>query len=148
VDLGASPGGWTHVLREHGLRVWAVDPGDLDARLAADPLVHHVRATAGDFLRTTTRSFAVVVNDMRMDPMLSATTMVDAARRLRPAGLAVLTLKTGTHQPVRTVRECLAVLGRAYRVDHVRQLHHNRHEVTVVARKATAPREGAGGRAR
>jgi 23S rRNA (cytidine2498-2'-O)-methyltransferase len=135
LDLGASPGGWTHVLRLRGLRVWAVDPGDLHPRLAADPLVRHVRTTAGEFLRATTASFAVVVNDMRMDPLVSAQTMLDAARRLRPDGLAVLTLKTGTHQPVQTVRDCLAVLKRAYRIDHVRQLHHNRHEVTVVARR-------------
>jgi 23S rRNA (cytidine2498-2'-O)-methyltransferase len=135
LDLGASPGGWSHVLRMHGLRVWAVDPGDLDPRLTADPLVHHVRTTAGEFLRGTSASFAVVVNDMRMDPVVSAQTMLDAARRLLPGGLAVLTLKTGTRQPVRTVRECVAVLRRAYRIDHVRQLHHNRHEVTVVARR-------------
>jgi len=143
LDLGASPGGWTHVLRTHGLRVWAVDPGDLDPRLAADPQVHHVRTTAGEFLRTTSRSFGVLVNDMRMDPITSAQTMVDAARRLQGGGLAVLTLKTGTHQPVRTMRESLAVLGRGYRIDHVRQLHHNRHEVTVVARRAVErSREG------
>jgi 23S rRNA (cytidine2498-2'-O)-methyltransferase len=135
LDLGASPGGWSHVLRMHGLRVWAVDPGDLDPRLTTDPLVHHVRTTAGEFLRTSSRSFAVVVNDMRMEPVVSAQTMLDAARRLHRGGLAVLTLKTGTRQPVRTVRECLAVLERAYRIDHVRQLHHNRHEVTVVAHR-------------
>jgi 23S rRNA (cytidine2498-2'-O)-methyltransferase len=153
LDLGASPGGWTHVLRTHGLRVWAVDPGDLDPRLRADAQVRHVRTTAGEFLRTTSRSFAVVANDMRMEPTVSAQTMLDAARRLHPGGLAVLTLKTGTRHPVRTVRDCLAVLERAYRIEHVRQLHHNRHEVTVVARRTAVrsadrrPDRRPGGRA-
>ena len=40
VDLGASPGGWTHVLRQCGAEVHAIDRAELDRRLARDPLVH------------------------------------------------------------------------------------------------------------
>jgi 23S rRNA (cytidine2498-2'-O)-methyltransferase len=36
---------------------------------------------------------------------------------------------------VESVHRCLELLGRAYEVVHARQLHHNRHEVTVVARR-------------
>jgi 23S rRNA (cytidine2498-2'-O)-methyltransferase len=104
--------------------------------LARDPLVHHVRSTSGQFLRSTSRSFAVVVNDMRMPPELSARTMLEAARRMRPGGLAVTTLKTGSDHPVSTVRHCVELLRGAFRVEHVRQLHHNRQEVTVLARRS------------
>ncbi|MGH3829164.1 MAG: SAM-dependent methyltransferase [Pseudonocardiaceae bacterium] len=138
VDLGASPGGWTRILRQRGMTVWAVDPGDLDPRVAADSEVHHARTTAGEFFRSTDKTFDLAVNDMRMDPLVTSEVMIDTARHLRPGGLAIVTLKTGTRQPVETVRRCLAILGRAYEIKHARQLHHNRHEVTVVARRKLA----------
>lgn len=40
VDLGASPGGWTHVLRQCGAEVHAIDRAELDRRLSRDPQVH------------------------------------------------------------------------------------------------------------
>lgn len=135
VDLGASPGGWTRILRRLGLRVWSVDPAALDPRIASEPGVHHVRTTAGEFFRSSTMRFDLAVNDMRMSPVLSCQVMLDAAPHLRPGAFAIVTLKTGTQRPVETVRRCLRLLGRAYEVAHARQLHHNRQEVTVVARR-------------
>jgi 23S rRNA (cytidine2498-2'-O)-methyltransferase len=72
---------------------------------------------------------------MRMDPVMTCQVMLDVAERLRPGALAVVTLKVGSRRPVETVRRCLALLRRRYAVVHARQLHHNRHEVTVVARR-------------
>ncbi|RMI28750.1 SAM-dependent methyltransferase [Streptomyces triticirhizae] len=143
VDLGASPGGWTRILRERGLEVWSVDPGDLAPALTRDPLVHHERTTVGRFLPGTPVRFDLAVNDMRMPPELSCETMLDVARVLRPGALAVVTLKLGKGAPERTVRSCLDLLGRRYEILLARQLHHNRNEVSVVARLAAA-----GGRAR
>lgn len=45
VDLGASPGGWTQVLRRHRADVIAVDRAPLAPHLARDP---HVRCVGGD----------------------------------------------------------------------------------------------------
>lgn len=135
VDFGAAPGGWTRILRERGLTVWAVDPGDLDRRLLADRGIHHDRTTAGEFLRANRITFDLAVNDMRMDPARSCRLMVDAAKHLRPGALAIVTLKTGSVAVLETVRECLRVLARRYTIVHARQLHHNRHEVTVVLRR-------------
>ena len=134
VDLGAAPGGWTRVLRERGLEVWSVDPGDLAPSLATDRLVHHERTTAGPFIRSTSLTFDVAVNDMRMTPWLSCETMLQAAGALNPGALAVVTLKLGQRDAAQTVRSCLDLLSRRYRVVFARQLHHNRHEVTVAAR--------------
>lgn len=134
LDLGAAPGGWTRILRTRGLTVWAVDPGDLDPRLLSDRSIYHARTTAGEFLRSNRVAFDVVVNDMRMEPLLSCRMMIDAAPHLAPGGLGVVTLKTGTRRVLETVRECLTSLSRSYDVVHARQLHHNRHEVTVVVR--------------
>lgn len=133
VDLGASPGGWTRILRRQGLTVWAVDPADLDPRITADPGVHHVRTTAGEFFRSAGTRFDLAVNDMRMEPVLSCQVMLRAARLLRPGALAIVTLKTGGKRQAETVTRCLTLLGEQYEVVHARQLHHNRQEVTVLA---------------
>ncbi len=135
LDLGASPGGWTRVLRQHGLTVWAVDPGDLDPRLAGDAGVHHVKTTAGPFLAQTGHRFDLVVNDMRMTPPRSCELMNVASRRLRPAGLAIMTLKLSPHRPLPVVHQALSALRQSYDVLHARQLYHNRNEITVVARR-------------
>ncbi|MGH2532305.1 MAG: SAM-dependent methyltransferase [Thermomicrobiales bacterium] len=135
LDLGASPGGWTRITRQRGFTVWAVDPGDLDPRVASDPGVHHARTTAGPFLAATDRTFDLIFNDMRMTPARSCTVMLDAAKRLSAGGLAVLTLKITPRDAFRTVRESLRTLERAYEIVHARQLYHNRNEVTVVARR-------------
>jgi 23S rRNA (cytidine2498-2'-O)-methyltransferase len=134
LDLGAAPGGWTRLLRRRGFSVWAVDPADLDPRVASDPDVHHVRTTSAVFLAETKRRFDLVVNDMRMTPTRSCDLMLEAARHLEPDGLAIVTLKLSSLHPLKTVRACLGILQRGYDLLVARQLYHNRHEVTVVAR--------------
>ena len=133
LDLGASPGGWTRILRRRGLDVWAVDPADLDSRIAADRHVHHVRTTAGAFLQGTSQRFDLVVNDMRMTPNRSCGVMLNATRCLNSGALIILTLKISPRQPLQAVRSALELLRRSFEVRFARQLFHNRNEVTVVA---------------
>ncbi len=137
IDLGAAPGGWTRILRLRGLSVWAVDPADLDPRIRRDPEVHHIRTTAGPFLAQTDLQADLVVNDMRMTVDLSVGVMLDAARCLKPDGVMIQTLKLSPHGALRVVRNALATLGQRYEVLFARQLHHNRNEVTVVARRSS-----------
>jgi 23S rRNA (cytidine2498-2'-O)-methyltransferase len=139
VDYGAAPGGWTRILRTHGMTVTAVDPGDLHPLVAADPGVTHLRTTAGEFLRTNRRRFDLVVNDMRMDPVLSSRLVARTWSALRPGGHAVITLKTGGRRTLDTTDRCLRILSDGYDVLFARQLHHNRHEVTVLLRRGIIP---------
>lgn len=133
-DLGASPGGWTRIVRSLGYgQVHAVDPADLDPRIQRDAGVRHHRTTAGEFLLDAPGPVDLIVNDMRMVPHLTATTMVDAAELLRPDGTAIITFKLGTNNPVKQTDESLEILAEAYDVIFVRQLQHNRSELTVVA---------------
>jgi 23S rRNA (cytidine2498-2'-O)-methyltransferase len=135
LDLGASPGGWTRILRRHGYaEVHAVDPADLDASLLADPGVVYHRTTAGEFLKTTAEHFDIVVNDMRMVPELSAQVMVDAAARLRPGAYGVFTLKLDAPDAVNQIDRSIKIFGARFEVEFARQLQHNRHELTVVGR--------------
>jgi 23S rRNA (cytidine2498-2'-O)-methyltransferase len=141
LDMGAAPGGWTHILRERGLQVVAVDPADLDSRLRRNPGVVHVRKRIQDYL-TPDRRFDLIVNDMRMDAPESVAIMIQAQSCLKPGGLAVLTLKLpkalkAMHHTLETVREALARLSQSYTIVGARQLFHNRSEVTVALQSPT-----------
>lgn len=135
LDLGASPGGWTRILRAHGLDVVAVDPAELDPRLRRDRHIRHVRTTAAPYLAGNREMYDIIVNDMRMDPAMSVGLMVHAAKHLKPGGMLVVTLKLAPHGAVRVVRDALARLDTVVDVVFARQLHHNRNEITVVGRK-------------
>ncbi|MBO0795415.1 MAG: hypothetical protein J2P36_31355, partial [Ktedonobacteraceae bacterium] len=81
VDLGAAPGGWTRLLLEAGLHVVAVDPANLDPRLAGQKPLEHYRGYAERYLAECLRRswrFDIITNDMRMDAR-------DAARLLGKA---------------------------------------------------------------
>jgi 23S rRNA (cytidine2498-2'-O)-methyltransferase len=136
LDLGASPGGWTRLLRRAGLAVTAVDPGDLDPRVTADAGVHHIRTTAQEF-RCRPGEFAVIVNDMRMDARDSARLMLDYAVCLDPAGFALMTLKLPHRDPEQVVHQAVGLLQRRYELIGARQLFHNRSEITVALKRRT-----------
>jgi len=51
--------------------------------------------------------------------------------------MTIQTLKITPHGSLRTVRKSLETLRADYEILFARQLHHNRNEVTVVARRAT-----------
>jgi 23S rRNA (cytidine2498-2'-O)-methyltransferase len=137
LDLGASPGGWTRLLRLAGLQVTAVDPGDLDPRVAADPGVHHVRATAQEY-RCRPGEYRVIVNDMRMDARDSARLMLEYAPCLASDGMALITLKLPHRQPEQVVHQAISLLLRRYELRGARQLFHNRSEITVALQRRSA----------
>jgi 23S rRNA (cytidine2498-2'-O)-methyltransferase len=104
--------------------------------------VHHVRTTAGPFLATTDLTVDLVVNDMRMAPELSSQLMLDAARIMPPGGMIILTLKLTPHNPLQAIQRSLTSLHRWYDISVIRQLHHNRHEVTIVGTRVAEHRRG------
>jgi 23S rRNA (cytidine2498-2'-O)-methyltransferase len=134
LDLGASPGGWTRVLRQRGQYVTAVDPGALDDRVAADPGVRHKRMTAEAYLHDEPDQFDLIVNDMRMDGRDSARLMVTYARLLYRHGAAIMTLKLPETRRMPILEHALDVLRSAYTVAGARQLFHNRSEITLYLR--------------
>lgn len=132
LDLGAAPGGWTRVLRSHGLSVVAVDPAVLDPRVSGDPGVNHFQGTAQAYFQAPGR-FDLLVNDMKMDTAQSATLMVEAASCLQPSGAAIMTLKLpeNTAEWLPRIASAKAILQKSYQVAGLHQLFHNRNEVTV-----------------
>jgi 23S rRNA (cytidine2498-2'-O)-methyltransferase len=131
LDLGASPGGWTRILRMHEQYVTAVDPGELDARLASDRGIRHKRMTAEAYLAGEPDTFDIIVNDMRMDGRDSARLMVGYARCLYPHGWALMTLKLPETKREIVLDHGFSLLRRAYTIEGARHLFHNRSEITL-----------------
>lgn len=136
LDLGAAPGGWTRILLNRGLDVWAVDSGDLDRRLADKLGLTYIPTLAGPFLAENTQQFDLVVNDMRMEPALSASVMNSAARFVPAGGMGVMSIKLPPESELRAIKDTLRVLRREWQIETVRQLFHNRHEVTAILRRS------------
>ena len=142
IDLGAAPGGWTRVLRQHSneMMVLAIDPGDLHESLSEDWGIHHKRTTAEQYMRTLTpkSKFDVLVNDMRMDSWRSAQVMTSYARYLTPNGIGIMTIKLPQHFPEKVYKDAFTTLEQRYEILGARQLFHNRNEITVYMRPKQA----------
>jgi len=139
LDLGAAPGGWTRMLLEAGMKVVAVDPAKLDARLAKQPHLEHSRGYAEEYLEEAIkrrRKFNVITNDMRMDAREAARLLVEASACLLREGFIISVLKlphtTSEIDPLKNLSEALKLLQRHFGIVQARQLFHNRQEVTVL----------------
>lgn len=134
LDLGASPGGWTRVLRQQDQYVTAIDPGELDPRVAKDRGVRHKRMTAEQYLADEPDQFDLIVNDMRMDARDSARLMVAYAKQLYRHGLVIMTLKLPEQNRHPVIDHAFNLLRQAYTIVGARHLFHNRSEITVYLR--------------
>ncbi|MDB4967929.1 MAG: hypothetical protein JWN44_3618, partial [Myxococcales bacterium] len=131
VDLGAAPGGWTWVLLERRARVYAVDPAFMARSLQGKPGLEHIRADAFKFDPTDPVDW--LFSDMAWRPLESAALLAKWARRgwarLMIANIK-LPMKKKAEMLVR-VREILTDAG--WKNLRIRQLYHDREEVTIAA---------------
>ncbi|MGV3489644.1 MAG: SAM-dependent methyltransferase [Tuberibacillus sp.] len=136
LDLGAAPGGWTRVLLNHHLQVIAVDPAKLDKSIKKHPKVKHYRETAQKFFhRNLSAKFDVIVNDMKMDTHDSVNLINLAYDRLKKGGFVVLTLKLPKSGAEKKIVQAIEQLENKYAIEGIKQLFHNRSEVTVILKK-------------
>lgn len=134
LDLGAAPGGWTSVLLEHGLKVTAVDTGDMDERLLKHPGLTFIKANASE-LQLEKSSFDLLTSDISWNPKNTARLINSASEYLAAGGAAVVTLKLMGEKVRKTIKEVLAIYKEVFEVLQVRQLFHNRDEVTLYLKK-------------
>lgn len=138
LDCGGAPGGWSRILLKWGYSVTAVDPAKMDDSLPHDGSFFHVRSTCEEFLSGTDEVFSLIVNDMRMEALASAQLMADASPNLKPGGSLIVTLKLSESNPEDiefAIQSARAELERRYTVHCIRQLFHNRQEVTAYCTK-------------
>lgn len=134
VDLGAAPGGWTQRLAARGARVIAVDPARLLPELKDHQRVEHVQESAFDY--TPEEPADWLFCDMAWRPLEVAQLLAKWGRR-GWADQLVANIKLPMHDknPVlHRVRHVLAQDG-GWKDLRVRQLYHDRDEVTVTARR-------------
>ncbi len=134
-DFGAAPGGWTKALAEAGLSVTAVDPALLDPKVLRLPRVTHARERAEVFIARSLAAndrFGLLVNDMRMDAREAATLMVRAGGLLAEGGRILTTLKLPKDGLRARLADARKVLEDSFELLALRQLFHNRAEVTAL----------------
>jgi 23S rRNA (cytidine2498-2'-O)-methyltransferase len=134
LDLGAAPGGWTSVLLEHGLQVTAVDTGDMDERLLKHPGLTFIKTNAAE-LKLEGSSFDLLTSDISWNPKNTARLINTASQYLKEGGSAVVTLKLMGEKARKTIKEVLSIYKEVFEVLRVKQLFHNRDEVTLYLRK-------------
>ncbi|HEX6839301.1 MAG TPA: 23S rRNA (cytidine(2498)-2'-O)-methyltransferase RlmM [Polyangia bacterium] len=129
VDLGAAPGGWTWVLLERRARVIAVDPAFLARSLQGKRGLEHLRRDA--FKYEPKEPVDWLFSDMAWRPLESAALLAKWARR-GWARLVIANIKLPMRKKAEMlvrVREILTDGG--WTNLRVRQLYHDREEVTI-----------------
>ena len=134
IDLGAAPGGWTSVLLEKGLRVTAVDTGDMDERLLKNKRLNFVKKNAAD-LDFEPGSFDLLTSDVSWNPINTAKMVNRASQYLKSGGEAVVTVKLMGDKVRKTIREVVKIYEDNFELLGARQLFHNRDEVTLHMKK-------------
>lgn len=134
IDLGASPGGWTHACLARGARVTAVDNGPM--KIHPD-LRNHLRVIRANGITFTPRG-ADAVDWLVADMLIPPGTAVGLVRRWLGGALcrqAVINIKLPQQHPWKVLQPLLALttsLTLDWRIA-VRNLHHDRREVTLIA---------------
>lgn len=133
LDLGASPGGWTHLLAENGIKVAAVDPAELDPRVSNNKNVKHYKELSQNFLTHYDGKFDMVVNDMKMFGDKSAHIVCNCEKIINDGATLIMTIKLAETKIWEQITAALDVLKEKFKIVGVKKLFHNRQEVTVIA---------------
>jgi len=132
VDLGAAPGGWTARALDRGARVVAVDRAALSPDVARHPKLRHLRESA--FAYVPEESVDWLLCDMAWRPLEVATLLARWGREGWALHL-VANFKLPMRDKVETLARARRLLEDAgWKAIRMRQLYHDRDEVTVVAR--------------
>jgi 23S rRNA (cytidine2498-2'-O)-methyltransferase len=138
VDLGAAPGGWTWQMVRRGIRVTAVDNGDMKGTMDKNPLVEHLRQDG--FKYAPRKAVDWLICDMVEKPAKVA----ELVGNWFVSGWckhAIFNLKLPMKQRVAAldaalngIRSRLKMEGISYKLS-AKQLYHDREEVTVFLSK-------------
>lgn len=131
IDLGAAPGGWTHVLLSHGCHVTAVDRSPLDERLMRNKLVSFVKGNALTWVPEKTVDWLVcdvITTPDRTTELLSTWLTRKLCRNF------CVTIKFKGEPDFASLTAVRDLLNRHCSRWDGKQLTHNKNELTVVGR--------------
>ena len=133
VDLGAAPGGWTWLLRHHGVEVTAIDNGPLSPQLRADPRVEHQRVDGLHFRPRGRVDWLVcdmVERPHRIADLVATwLTRGDCRHAIANLKLPMKQRWAAASQHLETIAAALPPQGRL----RAHQLYHDREEITLFA---------------
>ena len=137
VDLGACPGGWTYQLLRRGMSVVAIDHGRIDEALMRTGRVTHLRSDG--FKYVPDKPVDWLVCDMVESP-LKVAALAAAWFKEKRCHSAVINLKLPMQTRAQTLFQCRALLQAAVPdgVLRIKQLYHDREEITVLMLAAMA----------
>lgn len=141
VDLGAAPGGWSWQLARKGVRVTAVDNGPMDKALLTGGLVEHVRIDG--FTYQPPRPVDWLVCDMVEQPARIAALVAQWLTR-GWCREAMFNLKLPMNKRYEELKNCRKLIDQRLRVGgvaaelRIKQLYHDREEVTAYLRRVKA----------
>lgn len=148
VEIGSAPGGASWALLSRGLTVVGVDPGQMDARVLAQPRFTHVHTSLGELRR---EQLPARVDWLLLDVNLAPQVALHGLRRLAitlrdTLRGALLTLKLNDWQMAEQVPRFLDLVRQMGFTDvRAKQLVSNRQEICVAAqRSAGITAAGAG----
>jgi 23S rRNA C2498 (ribose-2'-O)-methylase RlmM len=134
VDLGACPGGWTHVMVEHGLKTTGIDRSPLDERLMRDKNVTFVKGDAFTWLPKEPVSWLVCDVITTPDRTLG---ILDTWLSKRHCSFFCVTVKFKGEPDFENLIKIRQLLSDKTRWYDGKQLTNNKNELTFVGEIAT-----------
>ena len=134
VDLGACPGGWTWQLVNRGMRVTAIDNGNMQTELMDTGLVKHLKVDGFKYAPEKTVDWLVcdmVERPLHISQMIARWLSDDLCR------YAAFNLKLPMKQRYKISMQCIDLIQQQYtgnRTLNIRakQLYHDREEITCI----------------
>lgn len=130
LDIGAAPGGWTSLLLERGLKVTAIDPAAMHPSLVDHRRLTILKKNASE-VKLGDSQFDLLVCDMSWSPMQMVRLVTDLLYALRSGGTAIVTVKLMHKKPLQTIRDITEKFSEHLEVRRLKQLVHNRDEITL-----------------
>lgn len=134
IDLGSSPGGWARILNQKGYRVTAVDRAPLDSDVIALDGVRFIQKDAFHF-RDDQEKYDILTNDINRDPIQSARAMVNVSSIVKKGAPFVMTVKLPDKSADKIIEKVKNCLNSHFQIIQIRQLYHNRDEVTIYGKR-------------
>ncbi len=135
VEIGAAPGGACQAPLEHGLKVIAVDPAELDPSLLSHPDLMYIRARSREVRRRRLQSADWLMADLNVAPnyTLDAVADIVSHSEMSITGM-ILTFKLMTWDLAAHVPDYIARIKElGFHYVRTRQLAHNRREFCLAA---------------
>jgi 23S rRNA (cytidine2498-2'-O)-methyltransferase len=136
-EIGSAPGGASQALLSHGLKVIGIDPANMDTAVLANPNFTHWKKRGADIRRREFRKVKYLTADINVAPSYTLDTVeaIVTHPEVKIQGL-LLTLKLLDWKLADQLPEFLdRIRSWGYGQVRARQLHHNRQEVCVSAKR-------------